>query len=283
MLWLQKKVISASNEQNALVPVQTLSDILQIDDSWTQSNTAKIARYKGILTAKESALKSVSRVSNVGKILSWPIVFVSGIHVWETMSTFRPDVVPALPLPEWVYYTSAGLFTVVIDIAIVYIVKAYSLASYTKKVVNPSQLIFFYAVTCLLNAAFIISHTGTLTTEVRITLSNFFSVMFAILLPLFVPLSLYTIEEANKLLETVRLSLIVDTETLKGMLQPTKREHVIVPEDKDQESSEIQVRIPMWPCPKCSAMLAKGEHMLAHRKFKAGATKCCTFCKESEV
>lgn len=241
-----------------------LSTLLSIDGNWRNSRDGTIARYKGIKTAKDYALKETNSLLTIGRYLSYAVVFVSAIHIWESVARIAPANVPMLHLHAMVYYIAALLFTILIDITAVFILKARTVLAYTGAK-GSNAIWFFYFVTALLNAAFIAGNSPDATDNVRSTLIALLGNSFIVLLPITIPIALWSIEESNKKLEAGKISLTVDIATLDGMIDANLKEtgketaaqdnrtliinHVL---EKDTYPDKV---LPALTCAKCNALL----------------------------
>lgn len=199
-----------------------LSDILAVNADWRQNRESTIARYKGLVSAKRYAYTETERLLSWGRWLSWPVIFVSAIHIWESVSRIAPEGVTALHLPDWAYHTAAFLFTVLIDIVAVYLLKSNTALAYTSNRNNQS-IWFFYILTALLNASFIAGNSPDATAIFKAGIVEVLGNMFIILLPITVPIAIWAIEQSNQKLEASKITLSVDIATLNGLIVSNER------------------------------------------------------------
>lgn len=241
-----------------------LSTLLSIDDNWRNSRDGTIARYKGIKTAKDYALKETNSLLTIGRYLSYAVVFVSAIHIWESVARIAPANVPMLHLHAMVYYIAALLFTILIDITAVFILKAHTALAYTGAK-GSNAIWFFYFITALLNAAFIAGNSPDATDNVRNTLIALLGNSFIVLLPITIPIALWSIEESNKKLEAGKISLTVDIATLEGMIESnlkdagketgTQDNRTLVINQVLETDTYPDKVLPALTCAKCEALL----------------------------
>lgn len=241
-----------------------LSTLLSIDGNWRNSRDGTIARYKGIKTAKDYALKETNSLLAIGRYLSYAVVFVSAIHIWESVARIAPANVPMLHLHAMVYYIAALLFTILIDITAVFILKAHTALAYTGAK-GSNAIWFFYFITALLNAAFIAGNSPDATDNVRSTLIALLGNSFIVLLPITIPIALWSIEESNKKLEAGKISLTVDIATLDGMIDANLKEAgketaaqdnrtLVINQVLETDTYPDKV-LPALTCAKCDALL----------------------------
>lgn len=206
---------AAYNDKNSTVH---LSEILAVNSDWKLNRDSAVAHYGGIKSAKGFALKSTEGLLAWGRFLSWPVIFVSAVHIWESVSRIAPETVSALSLPPQTYHIAALLFTILIDVVAVYILKANTALAYTTTEKN-SSIWFFYILTALLNGSFVAANSPDATDALQNGLIEFYGNIFVILLPITVPIALWAIEEANKKLEASKIALTVDIATLDGLIK----------------------------------------------------------------
>lgn len=246
---------------------ETLAELLSIDAQWSNSKDATLARYRGILAAKTQALFSVSFLHSWGKFLSWSIIFISAIHVWESISTIKPDFVTALKLPDTIYHLAALLFTLMIDVCVVFIVKSNSACAYVGAQPNKAS-IFFYIVTGLLNGVFISSHTPVMNEDLRGFVIPVLGTIFVFLLPASVPIAIYAVEQSNQMLEAAKLKLTVDIATLRGMVNVKENEEM-TQQDATNKGKDL--------CMNCKASVTHGEFLASTR------WGYCKHCKDAVI
>lgn len=155
-----------------------------------------------------------------GRLLTWAIVFVSALHIWETVAAIAPSDAGTLHLPAWLYHSAALGFTLMIDACALYIVKANATAAYTSA--PPIRwTLFFYVVTALLNASFVATYAPAISPTLQAQLLPLLSTAFVFLLPLSVPIGIIAVEAASRTLEAARLTLLVEVTTLRELLAAT--------------------------------------------------------------
>lgn len=263
--------IITGKEASATSAQETLSDVLSIDVLWRDSKPATIARYKGILTAKSYALQQTSKLLFFGRKLSWCVVFISALHIYETVASISPGFVPGLRLPSVVYYSAALLFTVLIDTVAVFLLKASTTLAYSGARGNKA-IWFFYGLTAFLNGSFIAANTPQMTESLRSFLLGAYGNMFIFLLPLSVPIAMWAIEDTVKTLEVAKLKLTVDTSTLHGMLQEST--YNSTEELTQQEATNAENANNIFLCVNCGAALESRGKWLASTRWKY-----CEYCK----
>lgn len=236
----------------------TLADILSINADWRNNRESTIARYAGIKAAKSHAAIEITNLLYWGRKLSYAVIFVSAIHIWETVSRIAPENATALLLWPAVYHVAALLFTVIIDIVAVFLLKAETALAYTKN--NPNKAIwFFYFVTAVLNGAFIAANSPDATAALKNGLVEWYGNLFIILLPLTVPVALWAIERTNQRLEVGKITLTVDIATLDGLIRSNKNNAETAPLNRVLEQNSYPEGIvppdEALTCMKCGALL----------------------------
>lgn len=243
-----------------------LPTLLSIDGNWRNSRDGTIARYKGIKAAKDYALKETNSLLSIGRYLSYAVVFVSAIHIWESVARIAPANVPMLHLWPIVYHIAALLFTILIDITAVFNLKAHTALAYTGAT-GHKAIWFFYFITALLNAAFIAGNSPDATDNVKNTLIALLGNSFILLLPITIPIALWSIEESNKKLEAGKISLTVDIATLEGMIESNLKDAGKETAPKVEDNRTLVINqvletdtypdkvLPALTCAKCEALL----------------------------
>jgi hypothetical protein len=145
--------------------------------------------------------------------------------------------VPALPLPAWTHWLSAALLTISVDATALYLVATRSAAQYARLGGQGALSVwFFYLLTAALNSLFVLSYTPGLPAQVQ-SITPALSLLGAILLGLLVPVSIAALERARQIADVARLSLLVEVETLRG----------IVAQGADTARPEAQAAMPTSP------------------------------------
>jgi hypothetical protein len=197
-----------------------LAQTFAIEPALLQTMVAQEARRRGILLAKQQALRAAEGLLGWGHALTWAIIFVSAIHIWETVAAIAPASAGVLQLPAAVYHGAALAFTLMIDACALYIAKANATAAFVGAPSNRGT-IFFYAVTALLNASFVARHAPAIDATVQAQLLPLLAGSFVLLLPLSIPAGIVAVEASNRTLEAARLALLVEVETLRGLVVST--------------------------------------------------------------
>ena len=194
----------------------TLAQTLSIDPALLQTPAAQRARQKGILLAKQQALRAAAGLLAWGRLLTWAICFVSALHIWETVAAIAPPAVTPLKLHAAVYHGAALAFTLLIDACAIYIAKANATSAFAGA--PPSRwTLFFYTVTALLNAAFVARYAPAIDPATQKQLLPLLAGLFVGLLPLSIPAGIVAVETANRTLEATRLTLLVEVTILREL------------------------------------------------------------------
>lgn len=195
----------------------SLANAFAVDPTLLQSRAAQEARRKGVLLAKEQALRAAEGLLRWGRLLSWGVVFVSAIHIWESVASIAPAEAGHLTLPPMVYHLAALAFTLMIDAIALFVGRANAVAELAG-VAGSRWAGYFYAVTALLNAAFVASHAPALEDDVRAQILPALGMLFVVILPATVPAGIIAVEQARRALEISRLTLIAEVAELRELV-----------------------------------------------------------------
>lgn len=209
--------LSAPNTQPQPVEV----DILQLDIDMT-TPAARRALQAGLLEAKTQAMRKAARLGKAATPLLLGVIGVSFVHLWESVSVYKPEYVPALALPANVHYFTAGAFTLAIDAVAFYVIAAGDASTLAGAARDKSQraaLWFFLALTFVLNAAFIIRHAPALPAGFMAYALPALDLFNVFALPAFVPFAIMAVERAAHSVEATRLRLLVETTALAELVQ----------------------------------------------------------------
>lgn len=191
---------------------------LRIDPALLERPEAQAARQRGLLRAKHDALRSAEGLVGWARPLLIGVLTVSFLHLWHQIARIAPAGVPALPLPAWTHWFSAALLTLSVDATPLYLVATRSAAQYARLGGQGSAAVwFFYLLTAALNSLFVLSYTPELPRAVQ-AITPTLSLVGAVLLGLLVPISIGTLEHARQVADVARLSLLVEVETLRGLV-----------------------------------------------------------------
>jgi hypothetical protein len=195
-----------------------LAQQLSIDPALLDRPEAQAARQRGLLRAKHDALRAAEGLVGWARPLLIGVLIVSFLHLWHQIARIAPAGVPALPLPAWTHWLSAALLTISVDATALYLVATRSAAQYARLGGQGAVSVwFFYLLTAALNSLFVLSYTPGLPTQVQ-AITPTLSLLGAILLGLLVPVSIAALERARQVADVARLSLLVEVETLRGIV-----------------------------------------------------------------
>lgn len=190
---------------------------------------ARRALHAGLLEAKTQAQAKARRLAAIGTPLLLAVIGVSFVHLWESVSVYKPEYVPALALPANIHYLTAGAFTLGIDAVAFYVIAAQNAAALAGAKPSRGQrwsTRFFLLLTFMLNAAFIIRHAPALPSSFvgfAMPALDFFNI---VALPAFVPISIIAVERAAHVAETTKLKLLVETTVLNELLGNNKQQPI---------------------------------------------------------
>lgn len=210
----------------ATTPAAPITDLHSILHTETNMDTpaARRAMQSGLLEAKQQAMRRAARLAKAGTPLLIGVIAVSFVHLWESVSVYKPAGVPELPLPNEIHYATAAAFTLAID-AVAYYAVACSNAAQFAGAHNRRRwaVQFFLFLTFALNAAFVIRHAPNLPTGFSSTALTALDLLFVVALPAFVPAAIVAVERAAHLVEAARLKLLVETTALAELVESGKR------------------------------------------------------------
>lgn len=196
----------------------SLAQALTIDEALLDHPAAQRAHQRGLLRAKTEALRTAEGLIQWARPLLIGVLIVSFLHLWHQIARIAPTGVAALPLPAWTHWLSAALLTASVDATALYLVATRSAAQYARLGEQGRGAVwFFYVLTAALNSVFVLSYTPGLPPPVQ-AITPMLSLVGALLLGLLVPVSIAALERARQVAEVARLSLLVEVETLRGIV-----------------------------------------------------------------
>lgn len=256
-----------------------LTHAFALDPALLAQPAAQAARQKGLLRAKTEALHATEGLIQWARPLLIGVLIVSFLHLWHQIARIAPAGVPALPLPAWTHWLSAALLTASVDATALYLVATRSSAQYARLGEQGRGAVwFFYLLTAALNSVFVLTYTPGLPTEVQ-AITPVLSLVGALLLGLLVPVSIAALERARQVADVARLSLLVEVETLRGIVQdapppmpaaqphdppsPAASDHTDLPIALG--ISGISPTVQDRACPQCHAPLNAAQYGAARR------------------
>lgn len=198
-------------------PARPLAQIFAVEPILLAEPAALEARQRGILLAKQQALQGAEALLRYGSALTWVIVFVSALHIWEIVAAIAPREITALRLPAPVYHGAALAFTLMIDACALFVSRANAVSAFVTGATPNRWGLYFYGVTALLNASFVASHAPAIAPHIQNQILPLLSASFVILLPLSVPVGIIAVEASMRTLEACRLALVIEVTTLRGI------------------------------------------------------------------
>ena len=202
----------------AKVPKEEITETFRIDPVLLETPAAKHAMLAGLLQAKRQAMRQAEGLLRIGRPLLVAVIFVSFLHVFETIAAIRPAFVEELQLPGWLYHLAAALLTLAIDLAALYVVSAHASAALVVGQTRRPAVWFFLVTTFLLNAAYVVQFAPSLPGAFQQTILPWLNTSFVFLLPAFVPVAIFSIEGAVSRLDVARLRLLVETTALADLV-----------------------------------------------------------------
>lgn len=257
----------------------SLTHAFALDPALLEQPAAQAARQKGLLRAKTEALHATERLIQWARPLLIGVLIVSFLHLWHQIARIAPAGVAALPLPDWTHWLSAALLTASVDATALYLVATRSSAQYARLGEQGRGAVwFFYLLTAALNSVFVLTYTPGLPNEVQ-AITPVLSLVGALLLGLLVPISIAALERARQVADVARLSLLVEVETLRGIVQdappsmPAPQPHD-PPSPAPSDHTELPIALGISgisqavqdrACPQCQAPLNAAQYGAARR------------------
>lgn len=222
-------------------PGSELTRVFTVEARLLEGPAAQAARLRGLLLAKQQALRAAMQLLVWGRWLTWGIIFVSAIHIWETVAAIAPPAAGTLHLPPALYHGAALAFTLMIDACALYIGKANAAAAFAG--LSPNRwTLFFYLVTALLNAAFVARYAPGLDAGTQGLLLPMLNALFVLLLPISVPAGIVAVEASSRALAIAHLALLVEVTTLRELDQDVPRtitQETCVPADQQDTALPV--------------------------------------------
>lgn len=177
---------------------------------------AERALTKGTLRAKRSALRTATILS----WLSWPLLIavlvVSFTHLAEQVARVVPNGTSALRISDEVYNGVALANTGLVDTIALYLVAVSTIAYFAGQKAGRLQW-FYLAMTLALNAGYVLRHYPAVNDLVADYILMV-DVAIAALLILMVPVSIFGVEHAQRVVEHIRLALLAEVTTYQDIL-----------------------------------------------------------------
>jgi hypothetical protein len=270
-----------------------LAALLSIDPALLERPEAQAARQRGLLRAKHDALRAAEGLVGWARPLLIGVLIVSFLHLWHQIARIAPEGVPALPLPAWTHWLSAALLTISVDATALYLVATRSAAQYARLGGQGALSVwFFYLLTAALNSLFVLSYTPGLPTQVQ-SVTPALSLLGAVLLGLLVPVSIAALERARQVADVARLSLLVEVETLRGIVaqgadpeRPGKVAAALAPHEPithvendqatrdDSAAANIAAIARSYTCKYCTAPGLTAAELMTHGRRHARYGAC---------
>jgi hypothetical protein len=263
-----------------------LAEQLSIDLALLERPEAQQARQRGLLRAKADALRSAEGLVDWARPLLVGVLIVSFLHLWHQIARIAPAGVPALSLPAWTHWLSAALLTLSVDATALYLVATRSAAQYARLGGQGAVSVwFFYLLTAALNSLFVLSYTPGLPAAVQ-AVTPILSLLGAILLGLLVPISIAALERARQVADVARLSLLVEVETLRGLVaqgaelrSPAEPPATVAPAiaaDDGAAAANIAAISRTYRCKYCDATELSASELMTHGRRRARYGTCAT-------
>lgn len=210
--------------KNALVGIGETAPnsmtVFRLDAELMDRPEAQRARLHGVLLAKHEALRTARRLVRLAMPLIVAVLVVSFVHLWQEVSGIVPAYVQPLQLWGPVYHISNAALIISIDCVAVYLLASRKVLTYIGETRQGAAIWFFYVLTALLNGVVIFAQMPGLPAWLD-WFEGAGRVVVAFMLAVLVPLSIAAIERAHHVAEYARLMLIVDIQTLHGLIGVT--------------------------------------------------------------
>lgn len=191
--------------------------LFSVNETLLAHPSAERAINLGTLRAKRSALRTASGLSWV----SWPllvaVLLVSFIHLAEQVARVVPGGTSTLQISDGMYNLVALANTALVDTIALYLVAVASIAHFTGQKAGRLQW-FYLAMTLFLNAGYVLRHYPGVSELAEPVLVGV-DVAIATLLILMVPVSIYGVERAQRVVEHIRLALLAEVTAYEEILK----------------------------------------------------------------
>lgn len=225
--------------------VVTMESLFKMPAELLATETAQLARTRGLLLAKREAHKTADNLVKYGTPLKALVILVSFFHLWHEISRIVPSYVAPFRLPDAIYHFSSAALIGAIDLVALYLVSSRQTLAYIGERRQTRGVLFFYTLTAILNGVFILSYMPGLPDWFTAVLP-LARMVAAVMLAILVPVAIAAVEQAHQHNEVARLSLMVDIETLAGIL-PAAEAALSTSALTGAESLPLILR----DCPKC--------------------------------
>ncbi|NTU85225.1 MAG: hypothetical protein HGA45_38695 [Chloroflexales bacterium] len=259
-----------------------------IDESLLEHPAAQRAHQRGLLRAKAEALRGAERLVQWARPLLISVLVVSFLHLWHQIARIAPAGVAALPLPAWTHWLAAALLTASVDATALYLVATRSAAQYARLGEQGRGAVwFFYLLTAALNSVFVLTYTPGLPPLIQ-AITPVLSLLGALLLGLLVPVSIAALERARQVADVARLSLLVEVETLRGIVaqgagpDPAPAPSAVTPETDapvlpaldDPAPANIAAIARTYRCKYCGDEALSASELMTHGRRHARYGAC---------
>lgn len=203
--------------------MQVFTDrLFSVNEALLSHPSAERAINLGTLRAKRSA----GRTATVLSWLSWPllvaVLLVSFIHLAEQVARVVPGGTSTLKITEGMYNLVALANTALVDTIALYLVAVASIAHFTGQKAGRLQW-FYLAMTLFLNAGYVLRHYPGVNVMAQPVLVGV-DIFIAALLILMVPVSIYGVEKAQRVVEHIRLALLAEVTAYEEILKAQESE-----------------------------------------------------------
>lgn len=203
----------------ALAPIehpteQTDMLTMRID---TTSPAARKALQTGLLEAKNEAYNEARKLLRLGRPLLLAVIGVSFLHIFDTVSTYKPESVDALIVPAFLHHITEAALVLSIDAVLAYFIAATNVARLAGAKPRTWAMWFFIVLTFALNMAYMVRYAPHIAEGFRSTALAGLDTFFVFALSAFVPAAILATEYASHLIKTARLKLLVETRALQEM------------------------------------------------------------------
>lgn len=195
-------------------PEQPEQDILTIHID-TSTPAARRALDIGLLEAKTEAYEDTGKLLRFGRPLLLAVIGVSFLHIFDTVSTYKPEDVTALHVAPWLHHISTGALVLAIDAVLAYYIAAGNAIKMATGKTASWPLVGFIGLTFALNMAYMVRYAPHIDEGFRATMQQWLDTFFVFALSAFVPAAIIAVEYATHLVKTARLRLLVETRTLQ--------------------------------------------------------------------
>lgn len=183
----------------------------------TNTPAARQALRAGLLEAKEEAHKEARALARWGRPLLLAVIAVSFLHIFDTVSTYKPADVSPLAVPPALHHITEAALVLSIDAVLAFFIAASNVARLAGARPRQWAMWGFILLTFALNMAYMARYAPHIDVGFRDGLLQVLDTFFVFALSAFVPGAIVSVEYASHLIKAARLALRVEVRALQEL------------------------------------------------------------------